>query len=90
MVCGEGCFSLFYGQLFPPSLFAYNGLSLPWLDTIRDFRGGGGCAESEEGRRGEGVHCELEPILRKLSGAQCKLGSCKGLDAKIEGFIYAT
>lgn len=38
MVCGEGCFSLFYGQLFslfsPLSLsffFAHNGLSLPGL-----------------------------------------------------------
>lgn len=32
---------------------AYNGLSLPWLDTIHDFGGGGGCAE-RRGREGGG------------------------------------
>lgn len=32
MVCGEGCFSLFYGQLFFPSLSPSLSLSLPVTD----------------------------------------------------------
>lgn len=43
---------------FFPSLFAYNGSSLPWLDTIHDFGGGGGCGE-RGGGGGKVVYCEL-------------------------------
>lgn len=40
----KGAFSLFYGQLFFSHLLflAYNGLSLPWPDTIHDCGAGGG------------------------------------------------
>lgn len=36
----------------------YNGLSLPWLGTIHDFRGGGGCAK-RGGEGEEGGGCPL-------------------------------
>lgn len=99
VVCGEGCFSLFYAQLFffsspsrslslSPSPFAYNGLSLPWPDTIHDYGreggGGGGCAQ--ERRRLPAVSCSRFFFFFCVNrfGAPRKLGSCKGRDAKIE------
>lgn len=65
MVCGEGCFSLFYGQLFPfsppPSLslsfFAHNGLSLPGLILFMILEEG--VMEVEKVEEGEVGHDEL-------------------------------
>lgn len=60
MKCGlwRGLLFFVLWTTFSPSLFAYNGSSLPWLDTIHDFGGGGGCGE-RGGGGGEVVHCEL-------------------------------
>lgn len=62
----KGGFSLFYGQLFffPPHLLflAYNGLSLPWPDTIHDSGGGGGGG----GGGWSAVSCSLFSV-RKMS-----------------------
>lgn len=61
----KGGFSLFYGQLFFSHLpfLAYNGLSLPWPDTIHDCGGGGGWSA---------VSCSLSSV-RKMSPQTWKL-----------------
>lgn len=78
------CFmdNFFFLLSLPLSLFACNGLSLPWSDTIHDFGGegggGGGCAQGRWRRRLSAVSCSRFCV------------NCQGLSANLEVAKVAT